>query len=41
VALQVGERAPDLIFVGPNGGEVPLAGYFGRPLLMVFLRHLA
>jgi peroxiredoxin len=41
MALQVGDRAPELAFLGPDGSEVSLDAFRGRPLLLIFLRHLA
>lgn len=31
----------DLTFERPDGGTVRLGDFLGRPLLLVFLRHLA
>lgn len=33
--------AADLTFVGPDGAAVRLRDFAGRPLLLLFLRHLA
>jgi hypothetical protein len=41
VALKIGDRVGDLAFVQPDGSAVPLAAFAGRPLLLIFLRHLA
>jgi hypothetical protein len=39
--LQPGDRVSDLTFVQPDGQSVTLATFTGRPLLVIFLRHLA
>jgi peroxiredoxin len=41
VALRTGDRTEDLTFVQPDGSSIRLAAFAGRPLLLVFLRHLA
>ena len=41
VVLRVGDRVDNLTFVGPDSRLVPLAAFAGRPLLLIFLRHLA
>jgi hypothetical protein len=41
VAVRVGDRVEDLTFVRPDGAAVALAAFAGRPLLLIFLRHLA
>lgn len=41
MAVAIGERVEDVTFVQPDGRPVPLASFLGRPLLLVFLRHLA
>jgi peroxiredoxin len=41
MSVQPGEPAPDVTFVGTDGGSVPLAAFRGKPLVLVFLRHLA
>ncbi len=41
MALQIGERVGGLTFLGADGSAVTLATLTGRPLLLVFLRHLA
>lgn len=32
---------PDFLFLGADGAEIHLHDLLGRPLLLVFLRHLA
>jgi hypothetical protein len=39
--LQPGDPASDLALVRPDGSPLTLAAFAGRPLLLVFLRHLA
>ena len=39
MAIQIGDRVPDLEFLRPNGDTVRLSDHPG-PLLLVFLRHL-
>jgi hypothetical protein len=41
VALPIGERVRDLTFVQPDGSAITLQAFAGRPLLVIFLRHLA
>ncbi len=41
MALQIGDRAPELAFVAPDGSAASLYAFRGRPLLLIFLRHLA
>jgi hypothetical protein len=41
VALRVGDRVGNLTFVQRDGDAVALAAFAGRPLLLIFLRHLA
>jgi hypothetical protein len=41
MTLRMGDAVPDLALVRPDGKVVPLAALAGRPLLLVFLRHLA
>jgi hypothetical protein len=37
----MGDRVSPLTFVRPDGGTFALTDFAGRPLLVVFLRHLA
>lgn len=39
--LQIGDRASDVAFERPDGGRLTVADFAGRPLLLIFLRHLA
>jgi hypothetical protein len=41
VALRIGDRVGGLTFVQPDGSVITLAAFAGRPLLVIFLRHLA
>jgi hypothetical protein len=33
--------APACTFLRPDGSAVPLSAFAGRPLVLIFLRHLA
>ena len=39
--LAIGEAVGDFVFRTPTGDEVRLSSFRGRPILLVFLRHLA
>lgn len=39
--LNPGDPAPDFAALGPAQEPVRLADFAGRPLLLIFLRHLA
>jgi hypothetical protein len=41
VALRIGDRVGGLTLVQPDGSVITLAAFAGRPLLLIFLRHLA
>ena len=41
MALQIGDRVENLAFVQPDGRTVLLGEFAGKPLLLIFLRHLA
>lgn len=41
MAVQIGERVTDQTFVKPDGSPLTLSAFAGRPLLLIFLRHLA
>jgi peroxiredoxin len=41
MSLAIGQEIADLTFQTPDGTAVRLHGFRGRPLLVVFLRHLA
>jgi len=38
--LRVGQPAPDLRLPGLDGSPIALSDYRGRPVVLVFLRHL-
>jgi hypothetical protein len=38
---KIGDRVAELTFLRPDAGVVTLAAFLGRPLLVIFLRHLA
>jgi len=39
--LQLGDRVSELVCLRPDGTAITLGAFAGRPLLLVFLRHLA
>ena len=41
MALEVGETAPDCELLRPDGTALRLSAFDGRPLVVIFLRHLA
>jgi peroxiredoxin len=41
IAMNLGDRVPDLTLQRPGGGTIALRDFLGKPLLLVFLRHLA
>jgi hypothetical protein len=41
VALQIGDPVENLTLVQPDGSALALTAFAGRPLLLVFLQHLA
>ena len=41
MVLRLGDRVSDLAFVQSDGSGLTLAAFAGRPLLLIFLRHLA
>jgi hypothetical protein len=41
VSLRIGDWLVDLTFVQPDGSAITLATFAGKPLLLIFLRHLA
>jgi peroxiredoxin len=41
VTLHVGDQAPDCVFQRPDGTAVRLSEFRGKPLVLIFLRHLA
>jgi peroxiredoxin len=38
--LRTGDRAPDFTLETVAGGRVSLRDFAGRPVLLIFLRHL-
>jgi peroxiredoxin len=41
MTLRLGDRVPDLSFQQADGTPFSLGTFAGRPLLLIFLRHLA
>ena len=41
VALRIGDRISDLAFLRADSSVVTVAAFAGRPLVLIFLRHLA
>ena len=41
MAAQAGDAVGDFTFLRPDGTAVALSAFRGRPLLLIFLRHLA
>jgi len=41
MTLHVGESIGDFTLQKPGGGETRLSDFGGKPLLVIFLRHLA
>ena len=41
MAAQPGDAVGDFTFLRPDGTAVALSAFRGRPLLLIFLRHLA
>ena len=41
VTLKIGDVLEDLTFAQPDGSAITLAAFGGKPLLLIFLRHLA
>ena len=39
--LTLGDHVEDFSFVKPDGSVVRLRDFLGKPLLLIFLRHLA
>lgn len=39
--IALGEPVGDLTFLQPDGTPVELRAFLGKPLLLIFLRHLA
>jgi peroxiredoxin Q/BCP len=40
MALKVGDRAPEFTLPATSGGQISLASFLGRPVVLVFLRWL-
>jgi hypothetical protein len=40
MSLRVGEHPGDLYFIRPDGSPVSISAFLGRPLVLIFLRHL-
>ncbi len=38
--MRIGDEVGSLVFLRPEGGTVSLTAFAGRPLLLIFLRHL-
>jgi hypothetical protein len=41
MAFRIGDRVNDLVLVRPDGSPITLGSFGGRPLLVIFVRHLA
>ena len=41
MTLAVGDAVPDFTFLRPDGSPWPLSAMTTRPLVLIFLRHLA
>ncbi len=41
MTMAVGNSVGDYTFVKPDGAPLELRDYLGKPLLLIFLRHLA
>ena len=39
-AVREGEQAPEFTLPAVGGGQVSLQGFRGRPVLLIFIRHL-
>ena len=39
--IPLGALVPDLAFLRPDGGEAKLSAFRGKPLVLIFVRHLA
>ena len=40
MALQPGDPVGDLTFLRPDGSPVGLSAFAGKPLVLIFVRHL-
>jgi hypothetical protein len=41
MTLTLGDRLGELALLRPDGAPVALSAFLGKPLLVIFLRHLA
>lgn len=41
MAISTGELVGDFTFFKPDGTPIELRAFLGKPLLLIFLRHLA
>ena len=41
MAIQIGEPVGDFTFLQADGTPIELRSFVGKPLLLIFLRHLA
>lgn len=41
MAPRLGDQIEDFTFLTPDGEPLPLRAFEGRPLVLIFLRHLA
>jgi peroxiredoxin len=41
MGLSVGQAVGDFTFARPDGTPLALSAFAGRPLVLIFLRHLA
>jgi peroxiredoxin len=41
MTLRLGDAAPECVFQRPDGSAVRLSQFRGKPLVLIFLRHLA
>lgn len=39
--IALGESVDDFTFLKPDGSPIELRAFLGKPLLLIFLRHLA
>jgi peroxiredoxin len=40
MALDLGDSPADFPFLRPDGAAITLSAFLGRPLVLIFLRHL-
>lgn len=41
MAYRIGDRVDDFTFEKPDGSPLSLRSFAGKPLVLIFLRHLA